>query len=96
MPRPRYYLSELHGCHRQWNNERILSFIHNRRYICLVGLEILNSYFFAERLRGQIFAEIDFLVVSDRGDRYLSDAFGPMKNIVPSRKYSHLKVSATV
>ena len=25
------------------------------------------------------YAEIDFLVVSDRGDRYLSDAFGPMK-----------------
>ena len=25
------------------------------------------------------FAEIDFLMVSDRGDRYLSDAFGPMK-----------------
>ena len=42
------------------------------------------------------FAEIDFMVVSDRGDRYLSDVFGPMKNIVPSRNYSHLKVSATV
>ena len=41
---------------------------------------------------------IDFLVVSDRGDQYLSDAFGPMKNIVPSQNYSHLKlkVSATV
>ena len=25
--------------------------------------------------------EIDFLVVSDRGDRYLSDAFGPMKKM---------------
>ena len=25
----------------------------------------------------EIFSEIDFLVVSDRGDRYLSDAFGP-------------------
>ena len=24
-------------------------------------------------------SEIDFLIVSDRGDRYLSDAFGPMK-----------------
>ena len=42
------------------------------------------------------FAEIDFLVVSDRGYRYLSDAFGPMKNIVPSRNYIHLKVSAAV
>ena len=43
-------------------------------------------------LRGQgglheNFAEIDLLVVSDRGDRYLSDAFGPVKNIVPSRSY---------
>ena len=44
----------------------------------------------------KFFAEIDFLVVSDRGDRYLSDAFSPMKNIVPSRNYSHLKVSTTV
>ena len=25
------------------------------------------------------FSEIDFLIVSDRGDQYLSDAFGPMK-----------------
>ena len=32
------------------------------------------------------FSEIDFLFVSYRGDRYLSDAFGPMKNIVPSRR----------
>ena len=29
------------------------------------------------------FSKIDFLIVSDlRGDRYLSDAFGHMKNIV--------------
>ena len=27
----------------------------------------------------EIFSEIDFLVVSDREDWYLSDAFGPMK-----------------
>ena len=27
----------------------------------------------------KFFSEIDFLVVSDRGDWYLSDAFGPMK-----------------
>ena len=27
----------------------------------------------------EIFSEIDFLVASYRGDRYLSDAFGPMK-----------------
>ena len=27
----------------------------------------------------EFFSEIDFLVVSDRGDWYLSDAFGPMK-----------------
>ena len=40
--------------------------------------------------------ETDFLVVSDRKDRYLSDAFGPMKNIVPSRNYNRLEVSATV
>ena len=25
------------------------------------------------------FSETNFLVVSDRGDQYLSDAFGPMK-----------------
>ena len=25
------------------------------------------------------FLEIDFLVVADRGDQYLSDAFGPME-----------------
>ena len=25
------------------------------------------------------FSEINFLVVSDRGDRYLSDAFGPVE-----------------
>ena len=36
------------------------------------------------------FAEIDFLVASDRGDRYLSDAFGPMKNIFPSQNYWEL------
>ena len=28
------------------------------------------------------FSEIDFLVVSYRGDRYLSDAFGPIKKIL--------------
>ena len=33
-----------------------------------------------------------FMVVSDRGDRYLSDAFGPMKNIVPSRSFNRLPV----
>ena len=27
----------------------------------------------------EIFSEIDFLVVSDRGDRYLSEAFSPLK-----------------
>ena len=32
-------------------------------------------------------SEIDFFVVSDRGDQYLSDAFGPMENIVPNRSY---------
>ena len=42
------------------------------------------------------FSEIGFLIVSDRGDQYLSDAFGPMKNIVPSRSYSQSEVSATV
>ena len=40
------------------------------------------------------FSEIDFLVVSYRGDQYLSDAFGPIKNIVPSRSYYRSKVSA--
>ena len=39
------------------------------------------------------FSEINFLVVSDRGDRYLSDAFGPMKKIVPSRSDNRLEVS---
>ena len=43
------------------------------------------------------FTEIDFLVVSyTRGDRYLSDAFGPMKNIDPSRSYYWSKVRAYV
>ena len=38
-----------------------------------------------------------FLVVSDKGDRYLSDAFGHMiKNIVPSRSYNQSEVSTTV
>ena len=37
------------------------------------------------------------LVVSvNRGYQYLSDAFGTMKNIVPSRSYNWLEVSATV
>ena len=35
----------------------------------------------------EIFSEIDFLLVSYRGDEYLSDAFGPIKNIVPSRSF---------
>ena len=42
------------------------------------------------------FSEIDQLVVSDRGDRYLADAFGHMKNIFTSRSYNLLDVSATV
>ena len=42
------------------------------------------------------FPEIDFLIVSDRGDQYLSDTFGPIKNIVPSRSYCWSKVSAYV
>ena len=42
------------------------------------------------------FQKINFLVVSDRGYRYLTDAFGPMKNIVPSRSYNRLEVSATM
>ena len=42
------------------------------------------------------FSEIEFLAVSDRGDRYLSESFGPMKNIDPSRSYNSLEVSATV
>ena len=44
----------------------------------------------------EIFAEIDFLVFSYRGDQYLSDAFGLMKNIAPSRSYYRSKVSAYV
>ena len=52
-------------------------------------------------LRGQggVFinnSHIDLLVVSDRGDQYLSDAFGPIKNIVPSQSYNRLDVSAKV
>ena len=30
----------------------------------------------------KFFSDIDFLVVFDRGDQYLSDAFDPMKNRV--------------
>ena len=30
------------------------------------------------------FSEIDFLIVFDRGDKFLLDAFGAMKNIFPS------------
>ena len=37
-----------------------------------------------------------FLVISDRGDRYLSDALGLMKNIIPSQSYNRLEVSTTV
>ena len=35
-----------------------------------------------------IFSEIDFSIVSDRGEEYLTAAFRPTrKNIVPSRSY---------
>ena len=52
-------------------------------------------------LRGQgvlheNFSGINFLLVSDKGVWYLSDAFGPMKNIVPSPSYCWSKVSAYV
>ena len=42
------------------------------------------------------FSEFDFLFVFDRVYRYLSDAFGPRKNIVPSRSYSQSEDSSTV
>ena len=32
-------------------------------------------------------SEIDFLAVSDRGDRHLSDVFDPVEKILPSRSY---------
>ena len=41
-------------------------------------------------------AEIDFSFVSNRGDQYLSEAFGPLKNIVPSQSYNQLEVSTAV
>ena len=52
-------------------------------------------------LRGQgglheKFSELDFLVVSDRGDQYLSDVFSPIKKTVLSRSYYRLEVRATV
>lgn len=44
----------------------------------------------------EIFVEIDFLVVFYKGDKYLSDDFGPIswKNIDRSRSYRQSKVNA--
>ena len=44
--------------------------------------EIIGASKFKEAGGGvfmNLFSEIDFFVVFNRGDRYLSDAFGPMK-----------------
>ena len=42
------------------------------------------------------FSEIDFLIVSDRGNDIFQMLLVPCKNIVPSRSYRWSKVSAYV
>ena len=68
----------------------------------MVGLwqyEFCCAYNKSLRVHGGLhknFQKIDFLFVSHRGDRYLSDTFGPTKKIVPSRSYNQLEVSTTI